>query len=198
MVSVIPKCMHAQKNVKYLARGKRSFVFLTRIKNKLIIIKKSKPDTPNKTQHEASLLKILNKYKIGPKLIKHTSSELYIEYIQGKTIREFLEAEKNKQKIKTIINKILKQLRTLDNLKINKEEMVNPYKHIIITKANKVVLIDFERSRFTEKPSNITQFFQYLSANKLVTFNEELKQLLRDYKNNPSETNYKKLLKFVK
>lgn len=189
--------MDEQKNLEYLTKGKRSFVFLTRMKNKLVIIKKSKPYTPNKTQHEALLLKILNKHKIGPKLIKHTSNELYIEYIQGRTIREFLEAEKNSNKIKIIINQILIQLRTLDNLKINKEEMCNPYKHIIITKTNKVVLIDFERSRFTEKPSNITQFFQYLSANKMVTFNEELKQLLRNYKNNPDEKNYKKLLSFI-
>ncbi len=190
--------MDEHKNLEYLTKGKRSFVFLTKIKNKLIIIKQSNPNMPNKTSHEANLLKILNKHKIGPKLIKHTSNELCMEYIKGKTIREFLETEKDAKKIKVIINKILKQLRTLDNLKINKEEMCNPYKHIIITKTGKVVMIDFERSRFTEKPSNITQFFQYLSANKLVNFNEELKQQLKDYKNNPNETNYKKLKKLIK
>lgn len=190
--------MKISKNLKYLTKGRRSFVFLTKCKNKKAIIKKARQNKEARINHEANILRLINKHNIGPKFFYLKDNQLCMEFIEGKTIKEFIETETSKSKIRKIAIESLNQCCVLDKLKINKEEMANPYKHIIITKTNKPIFIDFERSRFTEKPSNITQFFQYLSTNKLVTFNNELKQLLRDYKNNPSETNYKKLLKFVK
>ena len=57
----------------------------------------------------------------------------------------------------------------LDELKINKEEMHHPYKHILITKTNKPVLLDFERANNTEKPSNVTQFCQCITSSSLTS-----------------------------
>lgn len=205
--------------IKYLAKGKRSFVFTTKYKNKKAIIKKARTNKETRINHEANILKLLNKHKIGPKLFYSKSNKVYMQFIKGKTIREFLETEKNKQKIKKIAVECLNQCYTLDKLKLNKEEMCNPYKHILLERKrgaaqhseqarskrktkNKIILkpvfIDFEKSHFTEKPKNVTQFFQYLSSNKLVDFNEELKQLLKAYKNNPTEINYKKLKRVIK
>ena len=78
----------------------------------------------------------------------------------------------------------MKQCRILDRLKINKEEMSNPYKHIIIN-GSKVIMIDFERARFSNKVTNITQFFQYILKYNLIPLTEENKKLLKNYKLNP-------------
>jgi len=59
--------------------------------------------------------------------------------------------------MKMFIN-IVYNLFIMDKLKINKEEMSHPQKHIIIDKNNNLTLIDFERAHYTIKPSNVTQF----------------------------------------
>ena len=59
----------------------------------------------------------------------------------------------------------------LDELKITKEEMHHPIKHIMITKDNDVKLLDFERAHNTIHPKNVTQFCQFLihtSTNNLL------------------------------
>lgn len=82
---------------------------------------------------ESEFLKILNKKNIGPKLYKYDkkNNEIIIEYIRGKRIIEFIK-ESDKETIKKIIKKILYQLQIMDNSLINKKEMTNPYKHIIV------------------------------------------------------------------
>jgi len=61
---------------------------------------------------------------------------------------------------KKVFSEILKQCKTLDELKINKEEMHKPLKNIII-KNNKPILIDFERCHYTLRPKNLNQFKQF-------------------------------------
>ena len=83
------------------------------------------------------------------------------------------------------------QLLKLDELKINKFELTNPYKHIIVNKKDLPVMIDFERARFTEQPKNITQFLQYISSNnikqilqkkKIIINKDKVKELSKKYK----------------
>jgi len=52
----------------------------------------------------------------------------------------------------------------LDKLGVNKEEMHHPYKHVLITKKQKPVLLDFERCHLSEKPKNVTQFCQCVAS----------------------------------
>ena len=89
----------------------------------------------------------------------------------------------------------------MDKLKINKEEMSHPQKHILIGK--KVVLIDFERAHFTIKPGNVTQFCDFLMSKKLSTLlktnkitidKKNIIKLSKTYKKNINKTNLKKIL----
>src|SRR3989344_9324321 len=99
------------------------------------------------------------------------------EFVEGKRIGECLD--------KKIAKKVLKQCRILDKLKINKKELVNPYKHILVNK-NKVVMIDFERCHKVKKGKNVTQFCEYLMRNKIVD-RKKFTILLKKYKENQSE-----------
>ena len=187
--------------LKQIAKGHRGIVYLCTYKNKKAVKKVEKDDilTVNRTQNEVFWLKKLNKYKIGPKLYFSENNYLIEEYIEGKRIIDYLKNSKNPIRI---ILEVLRQCRIMDKLKIDKKEMTNPYKHIIINK--KVVMIDFERARFSLKPSNVTAFFSFLTSQKIskilneknINVNKEnLKLLLQKYKKSYTEKDFENLIR---
>lgn len=141
------------------AKGKRSFVY--KVDNVIIKVEREDSKAINRIDNEALWLKKLNNYNIGPKFIKFENNKLYMEYIDGTPILEYTKAIPKKEKI-TILQDLLNQCCILDTLKVDKQEMHKPLKHAIIRK-NKVVLIDYERCKFTETPKNVTQVCQFIS-----------------------------------
>ncbi len=172
------------RDLKFLAKGKRSNVYVGRLNKKMVAVKVSK-----RAKIEARWLRLLNKKGIGPKLIKVERDRMIYDFIGGKRIGDCL---KNKNS-KKIIKKVLRQCRILDKLKINKKELTNPYKHILINK-DKVVMIDFERCHKVKKGKNVTQFCEYLMRNKVIA-RKKLTPLLKKYKENQTEINFEKVLK---
>ena len=162
------------------------------IKGKKIATKHALKDNYNAIK-EAKFLKILNKYGIGPKYISNNEKSLSMEYIEGARIIDyFLDKKTDKECILRVIKYILEQLLVMDGLQINKLELTNPYKHIIIEK-NTVhpIMIDFERCYFNEKPKNITQFIQFLcsermrhvlSEKNMRVDKQELRSIAKNYK----------------
>ena len=152
-------------NPSLFAKGKRGLIYLVKKENKILALKIKNPSSEAiaRIQNEANFLKLLNKHKIGPKLIDFSEDYILYEFISGITLKEFL---KNNKLSKKIVNEIVRQCKILDKLKINKEEMHSPLKNIIITKSKKPVLIDFERCKFTQRPKNLNQFKQFLRKMK--------------------------------
>jgi len=172
--------------LEYLAKGKRSKVYTGIYKGKKVIVKKSK-----RAIIESKWLNLLNKYKIGPKFVSVSKDRLVYEFIDGIRILDF------KGDIKKVIKKVLDKCRVLDKLGINKKEMANPYKHILI-KNGKVKMIDFERCYYSDKPKNVTQFCQFVRNRLIKVNNEKFKKILQNYKGKQSEKNYKEILEFLK
>lgn len=188
-----------------LAKGHRSIVYLVNYNGKKAAKKIERADiyAVNRIKNESEWLRKLNKYKIAPKLYFSEDNYLICEYVSGKRITDFLKSSKNPY---LVIILILKQCRTLDKLNIDKKEMSNPYKHIIIRK-NKPVMIDFERSRFSLRPQNVTAFFTFLTSKKIkdilikkgvIVYRESLIDLLKKYKRTYSEEDFEKLIKMIK
>lgn len=182
---------------KLFAKGKRSHIYLTTYKNKKAIIKTSDPKSEAKSSilKETYWLKKLNKEKIGPKLYYSNEKEVIMEYIKGLTLPEWTKTA-TKKEILTVLQKILDQCNTLDKLGITKEEMHNPYKHIII-RNKKPVFIDFERAIHSLNPKNTTQFVQYLSTGNYKKQLEETGIMLNVIKSRNLLKNYKKNLKQI-
>ena len=147
------------KHIEYLSKGKRGIIYTGALNGQKVSIKTKHPDSEAKgrIKNEARFLKVLNKHKIGPTLLKSGKNYLVYKYVEGTFLPEYLKEEKSREKRKKVIINILKQARVLDRLKINKLEFTRPLKHIFI-KYPKVTIIDFERSYHTEKPKNVTQF----------------------------------------
>ena len=155
--------------MEYYKKGKRGIIHTTDYKGKKIAVKSKNPKSEalSRIEIEASFLKKLNKKEIGPKFLFFKNNCLGMEFIDGIFFQDYIEKEDKKQ-IKKVIENLLNQLYTLDKLKINKEEMHHPVKHIIIRK-DMPYLIDFERCHYTEKPKNMTQFIQYLTGRNIRT-----------------------------
>ncbi|MFA5176469.1 MAG: hypothetical protein WC413_04410 [Candidatus Nanoarchaeia archaeon] len=193
------------KNVEYLAQGKRSIIYTGIFRNKKIAIKTEKPGISAKDRilNEAKFLKIINKYKIGPRLIISRKKFMIYEFVKGKFILDSFK-DKNKKDIIKLLNNSLEQCFILDKLKINKLEMHHPVKHIIIDK--KPVLIDFERSYLTNNPKNVTQFCQFIMSHPLIDIlnkkgikidRNNFINIVKEYKRDKTEENLKKIKKEI-
>lgn len=178
--------------MKFLSKGKRGMVYLIEDKGiKKVIKEKRKESTAiNSIANEAKWLKFLNKYNIGPRFCSFEDGKLMMEYIEGKFFAEWLKEQSDNSLVNKVVVNILKQCYTMDRLNIEKKEMHKPVKHIII-RDDKPVLIDFERCRKTLKPSNVTQFCQYLKKLGLIEFNKEV---LMAYRREPSQKNFSKIV----
>tara|TARA_Y100000034_G_scaffold124469_1_gene172682 strand:- start:1387 stop:1935 length:549 start_codon:yes stop_codon:yes gene_type:complete len=177
---------------KYLTKGKRGKIYV----EKGIAMKKS---LPKRVKNESSWLRILNKYNIGPKLLSVKKNYFKYKFVEGDFILDYF----NSNNPKPIIINVLKQCRVMDKLKINKLEMHNPYKHIII-RNKKPVMIDFERTYKTDKPKNVTQFCQFLMSKRVQDITKykinkkELISILKTYKKNQTEVNFNRIIKYFK
>ncbi|MEK6974508.1 MAG: hypothetical protein AABW41_04715 [Nanoarchaeota archaeon] len=154
------------KNAKLFAKGKRSYIYVKKIENKIIAYKVAIDikRTMNVIKNETRFLKMLNKYKIGPKLIDHNKSYVAYEFVSGMPILEWAK-KANKLGIIKVLKNLMKQCFVMDKLGINKKELHHPIKHIII-KDELPVMIDFERCYYTKNPKNLSQFSQFLIYGK--------------------------------
>lgn len=189
-------------HIRKLTKGHRGVIFRGELNKKLVAIKAQRLDIRVRTiEREADMVKKLNKKGLAPKLLFKGKNYFIYEYVPGELIVDFLK-HSNKTETKKVLLEVLMQCRVLDKMKISKKEMTNPYKHVIISK--KIALIDFERAHYSPNPGNVTQFCQYIMRNhdllsrKGIKFNKnELIFLAKEYKNNQTGSNYKKIRSFV-
>ncbi|MEM0230833.1 MAG: methyltransferase [Candidatus Woesearchaeota archaeon] len=192
--------------LKKIAKGHRGVVHLGIFKGKKVAVKLENPESKavGRIENEARFLGILAKEKFKvPKLFFWKEKFLVEEFLEGDKIEEYLQKCSGEEALKVIIG-ILKECRRLDSLKIEKGEMHHPTKHIIVGNKGTFKMIDFERARFTKKPSNTTQFCQFIISrmkllnNKKITVNaEELKRLCSKYKKDYAEEVFKKIVKCI-
>nr|MBA4404714.1 hypothetical protein [Nanoarchaeum sp.] len=183
------------KNVQYFAKGKRSIVYTGEYNKTKVAIKTKSPESKavDRLANEANYLRLLNKHKIGPKLITSGKDYIIYKFVQGELFIDYIKRNKDFE----IIKKILEQCRTLDKLKINKLEFTHPIKHIFIEK-NKITIIDFERCYKTNNPKNVTQFCQFLINSDIFNLkNEKFKEILIKYKKDQNNKNFKEILKII-
>jgi predicted Ser/Thr protein kinase len=136
---------------------------------------------------------------VGPKLVEVKKDYFKYKFTEGEFILDYFKSKNPKP----IIIAVLKQCRVMDKLKVNKLEMHNPHKHIII-KNKKPVMIDFERAYETKKPKNVTQFCQFIMSRKVYEIikykinKRELISILKTYKKNQTRLNFNKIIKYFR
>ena len=187
------------QNIQYFTKGHRGLLYIGDYKKKRVVIKTERKDSMaiGRVENEVNYLKVLNKKGIGPKLFFYDKKFTYFvyEYIDGDFFPLFLEpsTKKNKTLIKKIIKNVFIQCFRMDKIKVNKEEMHHPYKHIIIErKTKKPILVDFERCHKSMEPRNVTQFASYIISDFIVGLLKERGIKVNREKMISSAKNYKK------
>lgn len=150
------------ESISYLTKGKHSTILEGKIGNEEVIVKVGEF---RDIQIEQIFLEKFQKEKFVPKLYFYDKEFIVMHKLNGKTIKDFLQSENDKEKIEIVLNEILRITQRLDELGVNKFELTNPYKHIFIDSDLSVKFIDFERMIYSDKPKNTTQFLQYLRRN---------------------------------
>lgn len=200
---MIPKQLRQKlNNIKYFSKGKRSLVYTAIYKNKKVAIKIKHPKSTAKGRilHESKILKRTNKYKIGPRIIKASKDYILYEFVDGPFFIDWIKNQEEKE-VKKAIKEILIKCRKLDKLNINKKEFNHPIKHIIMSREKEPIFIDFERCYPSKRPKNLTQFCQFLMSKPFSSYiklnKKSIVPLLKKYKNNQTETNFKLILKTI-
>jgi release factor glutamine methyltransferase len=191
-------------NIKKFAKGHRGIIWKAKLKNKAVAIKTKllSSEAVGNIEREAEWLKLLNRKGIGPKLLFEGKGHFAYQFIEGIFIKDFIK-KANKNRLKKVLKEVFRQCFILDQLKINKEEMHHPIKHVIIGK--KVVLLDFERANKSISPRNVTQFCQYI-INQRAELNkkgfkidrEDIIALARNYSKKMDKENLNKILKAIR
>lgn len=186
------------KDYKFLKEGWRGKIYRGKFNEKDVIIKIARiPSLSEKIRKEGEIIEIVNLKNIGPNLVLYGFDFIITEFIEGMHLKEILDSPT----LPHILEEILMQARELDKLNISKDEMHRPYTNIIVSK-NKTFLIDFESSKITNKPQNVTQFVSFW----LSYFRTHIKpfetdfviELLKKYKRNYSGDTFKEIIGFFR
>lgn len=196
-------------DVKYLTKGKRGIIYTGIYKDKKVAIKCKLPESKaiGRIENEANWISKLNKHNIGPRLLYSCYDYFIYEFIEGDFIVDYIRKCTGDEAIR-IIKEVFNQCFTMDKIGVNKEEMHHPVKHIIISSNTKqVVMLDFERARYNQKPKNVTQLCQFIFRSELSEILEEkgirldkenIPQLCSKYKDDISLQNLEKILDCIK
>lgn len=185
-------------SLNYFCHGKRGNIFVGVYQGRKVAvkIKRNKSQAVERIKNEVRWLKILNKKNIGPKLLFSGKNYFVYEFVDGDFIIDWIKNNK-KVKIKKMLLDVLEQCFILDKLKVNKEELHHPFKHIVIKENNsEPVLLDFERCYPTEKPHNVTQFIDFLAKLGFLK-RKEMMLWLQKYKKEINQTSFNKILSRV-
>lgn len=191
-------------NVSLFEKGHRGIVYLGMKGGKKIAVKAKRKESRalGRIENESAWLKKLNPFRIAPKLIFSGKGFFCYEFAEGILIKDFIQTAR-KGKLIYVLREVFRQCRVLDSLKVDKEEMHHPVKHVVI--GNSVVMIDFERCHYSRKPKNVTQFCQFIrSMSKLlgkkgvIIDKKWLASAAKIYKEKQTEKNFKRILSALK
>lgn len=192
-------------NIHYFDDGNRGIIYTADYKGKKVAIKLKKPESEaiGRMRNEGKTLALVNAHGMGPKLVEAKPDFVAYEFVEGTHVRNWL-PDAPKAKVKPVLKDLFEQGFKLDQMNLTKEEMHRPLKNAIVTKKNKVVLIDWERSHPSKKPHNVTQLCQFILVWKntlkkkgIKIDDKKLILAAKAYKTNPSHNTFKGILDLV-
>ncbi len=195
------------KRIRLFAKGKRGVLYKGSCHGKAVVAKTKRKESRAVAaiENEIFWLKKLNSKGIGPKLSFSGSNWFAYGFVEGQFIADFISGCSKKEALGAI-KQLLQQCRKLDLMKVNKEEMLRPYKHAIVSKKGKVTMIDFERCHVSARPKNVTQLCQFLISGLMdallrqkgiVIDKDKLLETAKEYKNDYGLTSFKNVLKLT-
>ncbi|MBS7614175.1 serine/threonine protein kinase [Candidatus Bathyarchaeota archaeon] len=196
-------------NVMVLGKGHVGIVVLAKTDSRLAALKIKRTDSGRASmQHEAEVLKIVNKVGVGPRLLRCSENLLLMELAEGKPFSQWIndlgDSEDAKYVAQKVLRQILEQCWRLDEVGVDHGELSNASKHIIVQPNNVVYILDFETASTQRRVSNITSICHYLflggATSEIVRKNivdvdpASLLEALRAYKKSRTPSNFNVIL----
>jgi putative serine/threonine protein kinase len=150
-----------------LGKGSVGLVTLARYKQKYFALKIRRTDANRPDMYdEVAYQSLANSSGIGPFLVNFSENFILMEYIRGTNIIDWYSSARisKKRKIKCT-SLILKQCYFLDCLKLDHGQLNRLDCHIIISKDDRPVILDFETSSTNRRMSNLTSASQSIFLN---------------------------------
>jgi putative serine/threonine protein kinase len=181
---------------EFVAKGYRAAVFKGKLNGSIVAIKVKRSDVLKEKliEKECKILKHIESFSIetgeqnpAPKVYYCSNEYLVMEFIRG---LPFSKALRNYDP-RTVVKEALKSCYFLDRAKVKHSE-IKGEKHLLFD-GQRIRIIDFESSKFSEKPRNLLQFVGYhlIRKKKLlqeIGINQErIRELIELYKEDPEE-----------
>jgi putative serine/threonine protein kinase len=195
------------KGVRVLGKGYVSIVVLAHTDAGKVALKIRRLDADRgDMSFECKMLKMVNRLKIGPKLLNLSDNFILMENIEGNLLPLWISEKSKRKKIRSrkVLNKLLYDCFKLDIHKLDHGELSNASRHIIVKGDDTPVLLDFESSSCSRKPKNVQCICHYLflrssiseSINEILEIDDTdlLIETLKIYKKNQNRKNFKKIL----
>jgi putative serine/threonine protein kinase len=193
-------------NVPVLGKGFVGIVIVAHLDGQRAALKIRRVDADRAgLQHEAQMLAKANAVQVGPRLIGVSTNFLIMQLIDGCLLPNWLDANREKEQVRGVLNEVLEQCWRLDSIRLDHGELSKAPKHIIVDKQRKPFLVDFETASVDRKPANVTSACQFLFTSRgavakavaevLGEINrEEAINELRLYKNEITRENFDRVL----
>jgi putative serine/threonine protein kinase len=164
--------------LKKLSEGWRGVVYTGVWKGQKVSLKVAKSEELIKAiQKEADILERLKGLKGFPQLLLKGEDFFLYRYIEGVPFRK---AELSPEEERRVWRRLLELAYLLDELGISRDEFAHLDKNVLIGEGGEVYVLDFERGKFSERPTNVTQFIQFLRRKGLLSMEEAI-ELGRGY-----------------
>jgi putative serine/threonine protein kinase len=191
-------------SIKILGKGCVGLVMVGRREGQRVAAKILRADA-NRTSldKEADNLHVANLEGVGPSLFGHAEMVLVMEYIEGAFLARWLQEPHAGGEVTFVLMSLLAQCRRLDKVGLDHGELSDAKKHIIVDKKGVPRIIDFETASRTRACRNLTSMVNYLFFKESISLltgrfvcleKEALREALREYKSDPSDDAYKRLI----
>ena len=194
--------------VPILGKGFVGIVVIAHLNGERLAIKIRRTDADRANLlHEALMLSKANSTDVAPKFVTASKNFLVMQLIDGDLLPNWLETKRDKVAIKEVLVQILEQCFKLDQIGLDHGELSKAPKHLLVDKAMRIFIVDFETASVERRVANVTAVCQYLfagnsSASKILSeiFGMRIKldfiDILKAYKKDKSRENFENLVKF--
>jgi putative serine/threonine protein kinase len=156
--------------------------------------------------HEVEVLRLVNRFGVGPRLLGHSTNLLLLQYIDGPLISDWLSRVQQGDlvRFKDTLRMLLAQCYRLDLIHVDHGELSDASKHVVVRQPDwHPFIVDFESASKKRRVKNLTSICQFLfmttgnsplSSWKRAIDGEDLKAKLREYKLGPNKKRFKQVL----
>jgi len=150
-------------NVNVLGKGCVGIVLIAHVNKKKAALKVRRLDADRSMmRHEAEMLEKANSVKVGPKLLGYTGNMVLMQFVNGFLLPEWLRKHVAKVRVRKVLRGVLEQCWLLDSIGLDHGELSHAPKHIIIDRADRPFIVDFETASVNRAPANVTSICQFL------------------------------------